>query len=252
MAHGSGAVTAPLVVSSLLHVSGSGVPVLWIGAILMALQIPITLITGIAPRRTHHEQHDTPPLNVYRIPMLWIFAVIIALYVGIEAGMGGWTTIFFTRTTDLQRDDAALVTSAFWLALTGGRIAGTILGTRLSGYSVLRGSLAVLSMGGLLLVATVGLTPVSIVAVVLVGFGCGPIFPTMIAIAAVSFPRAAGKATAIIVAAANVGGMTLPFVQGQLLQQISPLASVAQVTAIALAMLVIFGASRVRQTAAIA
>ena len=91
--------------------------------------------------------------------------------------------------------------------------------------------------GGVLLAASVGSAPLSVGAVLLMGFCFGPVFPTALAIATAAFRRAPGTAASVVVAMGSAGGMLLPWLQGALLERVGPAASVLLVAAGTLAML---------------
>jgi fucose permease len=85
---------------------------------------------------------------LYRTPVLYGLGLIILLYVGIENGMGGWTTEYVQRTVGFTTDRAAMVTSGFWLALTLGRMLSAGLGLRLKPTVLLAGATALAMRGG--------------------------------------------------------------------------------------------------------
>ncbi len=71
----------------------------------------------------------------------------------------------------------------------------------------------------------------------LLGFCLGPIFPTALAITTASFRRAPGTAASVVIALGSLGGTLLPWLQGVLMERVSPAASVLLVAAGMLAML---------------
>jgi fucose permease len=91
--------------------------------------------------------------------------------------------------------------------------------------------------GGTLLATSTGSAPLTIAAVLLLGFSFGPIFPTALAITTATFRRAPGTAASLVVAMGSAGGTLLPWLQGVLLERAGPPASVLLVAAGTLAML---------------
>jgi fucose permease len=91
--------------------------------------------------------------------------------------------------------------------------------------------------GGTLLAISTGNTPLTIAAVLLLGFCFGPIFPTALAITTATFRRAPATAASVVVAMGSAGGTSLPWLQGVLLERAGPSASVLMVAAGTLAML---------------
>jgi len=235
---GVGAVAGPAIAGLTLRVWGTALPVLWLGAGLMLVQAPFVRRLASAPSVAHHDDLATPGLALLRSPLLWVFGGLLLLYVGTETGIGGWTTTYMERTTTIGAA-AALVTAGFWLALTGGRVAGALIGARVAAGVLLRLSLAGALAGAVLLAISPGNAALTVVAVILIGFCFGPIFPTALSIVTATFRRAPGTAASVVVAMGSLGGMLLPWAQGTLLESRGPSASTVLVAAGALSMLAI-------------
>jgi FHS family glucose/mannose:H+ symporter-like MFS transporter len=115
---------------------------------------------------------------------LWPLSLVIVILLptGIESSMGGWIAAYVQRT---QQTIATTVTagSCFWVGLMLSRtLASTILLMRRSERLVLIQSLCTVVAGALLLVASnasIAILP----GVFLVGFGLGPVYPLLLAIA---------------------------------------------------------------------
>jgi fucose permease len=102
---------------------------------------------------------------------------------------------------------------------------------------LLRLSLAGALAGAVLLAISPGNAALTVVAVILIGFCFGPIFPTALSIVTATFRRAPGTAASVVVAMGSLGGMLLPWIQGALLESRGPSSSTLLVAAGALAML---------------
>jgi fucose permease len=68
--------------------------------------------------------------------------------------------------------------------------------------------------------------------VVVLGMSFGPIYPTVMAILTSLFPHAPGTAVSISSATGSLGGTFFPWMQGTLIEGISPTAGMMQVLAI--------------------
>jgi fucose permease len=142
--------------------------------------------------------------------------VLTALYVGVENGIGGWETTSL-RAAGAGPAAAASWTAGYWAAITAGRLLAIPLALRVSAPTLAAGSL-LLAAAGLGLAHVPGLAPV---AYTLTGLALGPVFPTALAWLALTAPGARG-ATAVVFAAANLGGVVLPVVIGWLVDLSSP------------------------------
>jgi fucose permease len=234
---GLGAVAGPAIAGLTLRLWGTALPALWLGAGLALLEAPLILLLASAPP----AQADAAPVHaaasLLRSTRLWAIGALVLLYVGVENGIASWTTVYLERTTALDQAAGALITSGYWLALTGGRVVAAFAGARLAAERMLLIALAGGLAGGALLATSTGSAPLTIVAVLLIGFCFGPIFPTALAVTTATFRRAPGTAASVVVAMGSAGGTLLPWLQGVLLERASPSASVLLVAAGTLAML---------------
>ena len=120
----------------------------------------------------------------FRKLSLWPLAMVVAICLptGIESSMGAWIAAYVQRT---QHTIATTVTAGtcFWLGLLLSRtLSSFVLLLRRSERPILRQSLMTVVVGALLLIATqssLGIVP----GVFLIGFGLGPIYPLLLAMA---------------------------------------------------------------------
>jgi fucose permease len=158
------------------------------------------------------------------------------LYGGMETGIGGWATVYMQRTTAQDGETAALTASAFWLALTGGRMIGTFAGMRITSTTILTICIGLTLGGALLLQAGIGNALTSTAAVLIIGLAFGPIYPTALAFTAATFRQSTGAATSVVMALASTGGMIVPWLLLVLLES-GPASSTLLIVAGAVSML---------------
>lgn len=235
---GVGAFAGPLLASLFLRRVDTGLPALWVSAGMLAAALPLVLLVrgGNRPAEQAAATGATGR-RIYGSALLWGLGAIVLLYVGFENGMGGWTTIYVQKTLAMTIETAALVTAGFWLALTAGRMVSAGVGLRVAPERLLLASLAGALGGGLLLAGGMGSLPLTAAGVFLVGFFFGPVYPTMMAITTAAFPAGPGKAVSVVSALGSVGGMSVPWLQGVILNGLGPAASAAFTLSGALAML---------------
>ncbi|HWQ45516.1 MAG TPA: MFS transporter [Longilinea sp.] len=220
---GLGATSGAAVAGLAMRWWGTGLPALWLSSALDALAIlGLILARGLfknPPERMASAATVTKNL-IYTTPVVWAFGLLILIYVGIENGVGGWTTTFMQQASDVQAAQAALITSGFWLMLTAGRMVSATLGMRLAAHRILIATLIGTSLAGGLLILGHGNLILSTVAILLMGFCFGPVYPTMIAITTSVFPKDAGKAAGVVASMGSVGGMVLPWLLGIVLAKL--------------------------------
>jgi fucose permease len=214
---GAGAVAGPALASLTLAHWHTTLPVIWFGAALALGLIPGLTWLPTLPKRTHTDLHPQPMGALFRMPLLWLLGGIFFLYVGLENGMGGWLSVFVQRTTTAGLGVGALVASSFWLALTGGRVLATFFGSRLTPNGLLTLGLSFILAGVALMAAGTGSLVITVLTTVLVGLGCGPVFPTALALTTAHFPRSPGLAASVVIGLGSIGGIIIPWLQGLLL-----------------------------------
>jgi fucose permease len=221
---GVGAFFSPALVGLIAGQTGYGRQILWLVSGLLAVQVVLFLWLRIPAPTPASTQNPAAGLGVLlRSRLVWLLAFLLMLYVGVENGFGGWITVYMQRTANLPYEQAALSASAFWLALTAGRLVTVGLG--LSAVRILALSLGGALAGSLLMVVGRGNLALSTAGILLTGFSFASIFPSTVSLSSSSFPEQAGRAMSIINGMASIGAMLLPWLQGVLLNNISPAAS---------------------------
>lgn len=177
------------------------------------------LVIGFAATRTrwHSGQAHSASvvgvaglLDTLRLPAAWMGITAFGLYTALEVAAGVWSFTLLTEGRGLSVAAAGGWVSAYFGGLVAGRLvlgafAGTVSLTHLLRFS------SVLSVVGAVAFWQVQVNELNCVGLVLLGFGLGPIFPTLISatpsfVGAKHTPNAIGFQTA----AAALGGGLLP------------------------------------------
>jgi fucose permease len=140
-------------------------------------------------------------------------AVLIGLYVGVELGIAGWIATYLIDEFQAGEGAGALSTSVYW----GGFLVGRpVLAWITHRYGPGR-TLPWMMAGGLVtglagVVAPTGITATA--AFLGTGLAICGVFPTVMALALHDRRGDAGVVTALITAAASIGGLVLPWLVG--------------------------------------
>jgi fucose permease len=144
---------------------------------------------------------------------------MLAIYVGLEISVGNWGFSYLVQTRALPGTLAGYTISGYWLGLTLGRFLISPIATRIGAtpvamiYACLAGVAAAITLAWLLPTAP------ACVALGLLGFFLGPIFPTTMAIAPrLTRERLVPAAIGVMNAVSLVGGAALPWLAGALAQ----------------------------------
>jgi fucose permease len=195
------------------------------GALLAAAAMALTRDLPRTPRAPAPGD-GRPPAGV-----VGGFVALCALYVGVESGIGGFEATSL-RAGGTGQAAAASWTAGYWAALTAGRLLAVPLALRVPAPALAAGSLALAAVG----LGLAHLPALAPAAYTLTGLALGPVFPTALAWLTRAAPGARGP-TAMVFAAANLGGVVLPVVIGRLVDASSPAVIPTTVLVVALACL---------------
>jgi len=215
---GVGAFLSPIIIARAVLLSGDIIWAYWALALLM-LPIAVWLLFVPSPAVETASRED--PVDQANYLLVALIALFFFLHVGAELSFGGW---IFTYAVTLNLTDktlAAYLTSTFWGSLTFGRLVAIPLAARFKPRFVLLGDLVgCLASGSLIL-----LWPKSLfatwVGTVGMGFSMASLFPTSLAFAERRM-RITGQVTGWFLVGGGVGGMSLPWLIGQLFEPLGP------------------------------
>jgi FHS family Na+ dependent glucose MFS transporter 1 len=168
------------------------------------------------------EEHDTAPSagdtgsgrGRRTNRLIFLIALLLFLYVAAEAAFGGWIFTYARDSSLAAATSAAYLTSAFWGALTFGRLLAVPIAARVRPIRILFADLGgcLASLGAILLWPD---SPLALWAGTLgLGFSMASIFPTAISLAERYLPIT-GRATGWFLVGASAGAMFLPWLIGQ-------------------------------------
>jgi fucose permease len=230
---GIGAVIWPMVVRSAGTVDSVAAPLaILAGACLMMafvcrLAIPAALLTvsrvtksGVAGAGGAEAPPPQPPVpSVATVPRtgvagrVMLFGTLIFLYVGTENAVAGWVAEFARRMVSGATTTWALAPTAFWAAITAGRLLATVALRQITESALIRLGLA-LATAGVLAIMFAASTPQGVIAgAAAAGLGLAAIFPLLWALVTRTI-SATGAAAGPLYASGGFGGAVLPWAVG--------------------------------------
>ena len=239
---GIGALMAPLLVNR---------SVAWGGNVRIAFAIIAALSVGAAvwiwrsvepPQLLHSDQPVAKagsPGGVAKTSsrrLLGIVAVFFTLYVGLELGFAGWIHTYAEAINLGSANVASAVTTLFWATFTLGRMSAIVATSRVKVETLLISVSGLSVLASLVLVVANGAAAGVWIGTAMFGFSVAPQFPTMVAYAEEHLSLT-GTATSWFMGAAAVGGLTFPWLIGQLFDHVGPKAMPTTVLVSAIATL---------------
>jgi len=215
---GAGAFLSPIIIAQVVLLSGD---ITWAYRVLAVLILPVVVwLLRLPSPKAQVVSKDDPAGQVNRL-LVVLIALFFFLYVGAEIGFGGWIFTYAVALDLGGEATAAYLNSAFWGALTLGRLLGIPISARFRPRSILLGDL----VGCLASMGVILLWPNSLTAIWMgalgVGLSMASLFPTTLSLAERRM-TITGQVTGWFLVGASAGGMFLPWLIGQLFESIGP------------------------------
>lgn len=180
---------------------------------LLAMAAAIAALACFLLLRDTPDTPSTPSERGTHPNMLPIFAFAIAcfLQVGVENTSAAWLTTYILRITHRGPALAATLSALYWTGFLLSRVSASYLLLRLKASVLVRIAVPAALAAALLLFAS-RIQSISYVAMFLLGFTLGPIYPLLVAESFRHVRRVADSRW--ILAAAGFGGSILPWLTG--------------------------------------
>ena len=236
VAAGAGSFVGPLLVGAGIR-SGRGYPLAYQLASVAMLFIALLWLACRPPpprrlSRSVERDGEATPWGTLGLLLAMGF-----LYTGSEQTVGGWLYTYATLAVRVEPSGASVITAVFWGCVLAGRLAASCALARMSNARLVAVSLTLALLGIVCLLGSVHAWFILWPGVALIGFGFGPVFPTLLALAAQTFSDRAGMSSSLIIASGSAGAMLLPWAGGALIPTIGILGSMAGTIAPLLAIL---------------
>jgi len=227
---GVGAMLGPLIMAS---ITGSGhswrsgyLTVSIVQFVLVALLI-FSLPMWRRLEQPHHEteRNRAEPkrgvLSVLRTKGAAFAMLLFFLYTSVESCLILWGASYLVKVRGVLPENAAGLVALFFVGITGGRALSGFVSMKLSNEMLIRIG-AILVMAGLLIMMLPLPVPLAVFALMVVGLGLAPIYPSMLHQTPVYFGTQNAKATMGLQMACAYSGTTLiPPLLGQVFSHTS-------------------------------
>jgi fucose permease len=183
----------------------------------------LVLLIGFSTFPPPQETKSAPVSGMFLffkdVYMLVILGLVI-IYVGIELGITSWSVIYLETHLGAKNVAASSLLSCFWIAMTFGRMLCALLSKKIKAQFLL----PLLCLSGLFAYAAFLYTtrlPFAAITIILVGLSFSGIFPLLIALMGNRHPENIGSGMGLLMTAAGVGFMTVPWFIGIMADQYS-------------------------------
>lgn len=225
---GVGGFIAPLIVAFVLSSFGDTSWSFWILAI-MICPIAVWLYSLPSPQPKQQVQQKSAKLNKTENQLFTCIIIFILLYVSIEFGYGSWIYSYAITAELADKTSAAFLTSLFWASFTLSRLASIPIAMRFKPITILLMAMS----GSLCFFLLILISPTSMTVLTIGSAGIGiflaPVFPTIFTFCEKRL-GITGKRTSYFFIGGSIGVMTLPWIFGQLLENLGTYAMMVAMT----------------------
>jgi MFS transporter, FHS family, Na+ dependent glucose transporter 1 len=221
---GLGAFLAPFLVAKVAGQVGGYRWAYWTLAAFGTLVGLCLLTIPDSPRPAQH-QREAPQTTHARVHFSLAIAAALFLffYVGAEVAFAGWIYTYAVTLQLASASGAAYLTSGFWLSFTVGRLISIPLAIRFTPPQIIWAALLSCLTIVALLISFPNSRGFLWVVVVGLGFSMAPLWASGFTLAGQSFHLTA-RVSSLILLGDSFGGMILPWLVGQVLGLIGPVA----------------------------
>jgi MFS transporter, FHS family, glucose/mannose:H+ symporter len=215
---GVGAISVPLTASSTKgQINTSQLFIFSAG--LVAVCAVWYAVISYPPSKTKQQFSWSELVEVIRYSGIFMLGFILFIESGNEACIAGWTSTYVEAAGYTARV-STLVLATYWGALMVSRLLMAKVLHKFGKAQVVV-SAAFLSLGGCMVLLSARSLTMHFVGTALIGFSYAPIFPTTLAIAGDRYTQRTGTVFGFLFSIALIGGMTFPWILGQVSQNLT-------------------------------
>ncbi|HEX7084980.1 MAG TPA: MFS transporter [Vicinamibacterales bacterium] len=214
MFFGFGALFLPFSIGALTSTFGIAALLYAAAALCAATAIAAAALTFPPPKQRQGWPLARMP-QFLGMPVVLLLGLLLFFLSGNEFTLGGYISTHLTREMGLSIGAASYALGGYWAALMATRAVLSRVLLRVSPHTVVLAG-ALVSAAAALLVAAAPAQGVAVAGVVLLGLALSGLFPTVLGIASARFRENSGTVFGILFTIALSGGMTMPWVAGQL------------------------------------
>lgn len=241
---GLGAFTAPMVVGQVLKATGEFEWSYWTLAIIC---VPVMICFLLINSPVHDKVlMDDEKVKTDQL-LVFLISLFMFLHVGAELSFGGWIYSYVIKRELTSVTQAAYLTSAYWGAITGGRLISVFISMKLKSRTMLVVYLYGCILAVILLLLGRNAVMLTWIGTILLGISISTLIPSTFTFAKENMDIT-GKVTSWLVIGLGAGNMFFPWFIGQLFEPVGeimlPVINLITFLAALLLILIIFRYSR--------
>ena len=211
---GVGTIISPFVMGYALNTSSwnNGYRIVGFIQLGIALLLLVTLpVWNINKAPSREEKKNISILQAIKIKGVPFLLLGFFAYCSLESTAMQWASTYFVEAKGLSEDRAATFASLIFIGLTTGRFVSGFITDKLGDKKMILIGSSILTLGIITLLLPIDSYITTVVAFVIIGFGCGPIYPCIIHSTPYNFGKEnSGAIIGIQMASAYIGTTFMP------------------------------------------
>lgn len=180
-------------------------------AVVFLISLPLWNKENAVPEKSEEELSSRPLPGSTPKWAAWLGPVLYFVYTAIEFGTGLWAASILVDDRGVDKALAGTLLSCFYGSIMAGRFLTGFIASKADNRTLARCGLAIAFLGAVLFAASGRNLPLSVVALVLLGLGCAPVYPSLMHETPRRFdPDTARTVVGRQVAFAYIGGAIVP------------------------------------------
>lgn len=118
--------------------------------------------------------------QILKIPGVKIVLITFLAYCSLEATTGLWASSYLVEFRGIDAETAARFSSLFYMGITLGRFLSGFIADRFGDKILIRYGIIIIIFGVVFLGLPTENTMVSLIGLIIIGFGCAPVYPSII------------------------------------------------------------------------
>ena len=177
-------------------------------AALLALTLPVWKVNK---KQDVVQQKSIGLIGALKIKGVPLILIGFFAYCAAEATAMQWASTYFVEVKNITEEQAAQFGSLFYIGITVGRFLSGFVSGKIGDRRMIVIGAAVLTLGIIFLFIPTDVTELSLAGFVIIGFGCAPIYPSIIHSTPANFgAENSGAIIGIQMASAYVGSTFVP------------------------------------------
>lgn len=127
--------------------------------------------------------------ETFKLKGLFLLLISFLCYCAMECSFFNWTSSYLNLAKNFTIENAALFASMFYLGMTISRLISGFITEKLKDKTMVRLGYLISLSGIILLLIPTNIKIIPIIALLITGIGCGPIYPSLIHYAPIAFDK---------------------------------------------------------------